>query len=46
MAINNPRLQITSMGKRLFPHCILNPATLAGAKNKNQLIPKFDGFQI
>jgi hypothetical protein len=37
---------MTSMGRILFPHWMLKPDTAEGAKNRNQLMPKLDGFQM
>ena len=43
--MNEPKIQTSTIGKRLLPHCTLRPATVPEASNSIITMPKFDGFQ-
>jgi hypothetical protein len=42
--MKNPSVQITAIGQMLLPHWTLSTETVAGARNRITLTPKFDGF--
>src|ERR1700730_8478571 len=43
--ITVPRIQMTAIGHSVLPHWMLRSDTVAGARNRTALTPKFDGFQ-
>src|SRR5581483_3837323 len=43
--ITNPSSQMTSIGQMLLHHWMLRTDTVAGARNRTTLMPKFEGFQ-
>src|SRR5262245_56986647 len=42
--MTEPRSQITTIGQMLLPHWMLSRDTVAGARKRTALTPRFDGF--
>src|SRR5438270_7390455 len=43
--MTDPSVQMTTIGQMLLPHWMLRSVTVAGARNRTALTPRFDGFQ-
>ena len=41
-----PKVQTTTIGSRLLPHCTLRLATVSEASTNIATMPKLDGFQM
>ena len=44
--VYSPMIQITIIGQRVLPHCVLRGATAKGATKNSAQSPKLDGFQM